>query len=91
MVLRWLVVTDAQPGRHNKKDKKVRPMKFTRATKDLFSLLCPPATVSQMSASEIAKIQLFKDVLEKMLTLDPEKRPSPEELLAHQFFQVDKK
>jgi len=35
----------------------------------------------------VAKIQLFKDVLEKMLTLDPEKRPTPEELLAHQFFQ----
>ena len=78
----------AQPGRHNKKDKKVRPIKFSTPTKDLFSLLCPPATVASMSAQEVAKIQLFKDVLEKMLTLDPEKRPTPEELLAHQFFQA---
>ncbi len=77
----------AQPGRHNKKDKKVRPMKFTSPTKDMFTLLCPPETVAQLSAQEVAKIQLFKDVLEKMLTLDPEKRPTPEELLAHQFFQ----
>ena len=80
----------AQPGRHNKKDKKVRPMKFTSPTRDLFALLCPPETVAQLSAQEVAKIQLFKDLLEKMLTLDPEKRPTPEELLTHQFFQSAK-
>ena len=51
-------------------------------------MLCPADKVKQLSTGEVAKLQLFKDLLEKMLTLDPEKRPSPEDLLAHKFFQV---
>ena len=78
----------AQPGRHDRKDKKVRKHKFTTPTRDLFAMLCPAVKVKQLSTGEVAKLQLFKDLLEKMLTLDPEKRPSPEDLLAHKFFQV---
>lgn len=77
----------AQPTRKSK-DKKIRKMRFDRPTRDLFALLCPPESVRRFTSAQIAKVQLFKDLLEKMLVLDPAKRATPESLLStHPFFQ----
>lgn len=76
----------AQPIKKSK-DKKVRKLKFDTPTRDLFAILCPPESVRRMTASEISLVQLFRDLLVRMLTLDPSKRPVPEDLLGHAFFQ----
>ena len=34
---------------------------------------------------DLRKVQQFKDLLDKMLILDPERRISPKEALAHPF------
>ena len=75
--------------RAKSKDKKIRKLKFDRPTRELFALLCPPENIRKMSHSEIQRVQLFKDLLERMLTLDPAKRPTPADLLGHAFFLGD--
>ena len=50
-----------------------RNIKYTGATKDLFKMLCPDP--AGFDVDELRRIQLLKDVLDKMLTLDPTKRP----------------
>ena len=50
-----------------------RNIKYTGAKKDLFKMLCPDP--AGFDVDELRRIQLLKDVLDKMLTLDPTKRP----------------
>jgi serine/threonine-protein kinase PRP4 len=62
-----------------------RNIKYTGPTKDLMKMLCPEGT-EDFSVDELRRIQLFKDVLEKMLVLDPTKRSAAKDILNHLFF-----
>jgi serine/threonine-protein kinase PRP4 len=57
-------------------------MVIVKPVKDLKSRLAPG---SKASAEEIRLITSFTDLLEKALHLNPEKRLTPKEALAHPF------
>ena len=48
-------------------------------------MLCPDGTEGY-DVDDLRRIQLLKSVLEKMLVLDPTKRPSVKDILLHPFF-----
>jgi serine/threonine-protein kinase PRP4 len=54
-----------------------------KPTRDLKSRLA--ATTKGMSDTEIKELNLFTDLLEKCLALNPEKRCTPNEALKHPF------
>jgi serine/threonine protein kinase len=61
-----------------------RNIKYVGPTKDLFKMLCPDPDVFEVD--ELRRIQLLKDILDKMLVLDPSKRISVKDALNHPFF-----
>lgn len=61
----------------------VRILNFTRPTRDLKQRLM--ANVKGMADAEIKELNLFVDLLDRCLNLNPEKRCTPAEALKHPF------
>lgn len=61
----------------------VKIMNFNKPTRELRSRLL--ATTSQLPESELKELNLFTDLLDKCLNLNPEKRCTPAEALKHPF------
>ena len=61
----------------------VRILNFTRPTRDLKQRLM--ANVKGMADAEIKEMNLFVDLLDRCLNLNPEKRCTPTEALKHPF------
>lgn len=64
---------------------KVVVMSIIRPTRDIMRELQPPNQA--VLPSDAKKLQQFKDLLERMLVLDPLKRASVNHCLAHPFIQ----
>ncbi|GAA6061605.1 hypothetical protein JCM10212_000913 [Sporobolomyces blumeae] len=54
---------------------------------DLRSRLMPPGVARQLKDDDARLLTHFVDLLDKMLHLEPSKRPSPKELLSHPFIR----
>lgn len=54
---------------------------------DLRSRLMPPGVTRKMKDEEVRLLTNFVDLLDKMLSLEPSKRPLPKDLLAHPFIR----
>ncbi|KAI9206391.1 kinase-like domain-containing protein [Polychytrium aggregatum] len=63
----------------------VKKVVITKATRDLRARLLASEDVSKMSEDEHKLVNLFVDFLDKCLNLNPEKRLSVKEALAHPF------
>ncbi|KAL8795503.1 MAG: hypothetical protein Q9195_002092 [Heterodermia aff. obscurata] len=61
----------------------IRTLNFTKPTRDLRTRLMGNAR--GMAELELKELNLFVDLLERCLTLNPEKRCSPNEALKHPF------
>lgn len=61
----------------------VRILNFTKPTRDLKTRLM--ANVKGMADAEFKELNLFVDLLERCLNLNPEKRCTPTEALKHPF------
>lgn len=78
-------------NRHNTKDPlyqfqdKVVLMSMIKPSRDIMRELAPPHQA--VLALDAKKIGQFKDLLERMLMLDPAKRASVNHCLAHPFIQ----
>ncbi len=79
MQTRWYV---EQPADQSDQDV-VRILNFTRPTRDLKQRLM--ANVKGMADAEIKELNLFVDLLDRCLNLNPEKRCTPTEALRHPF------
>ncbi|KAL9100725.1 MAG: hypothetical protein Q9163_003932 [Psora crenata] len=66
----------------------VRTMNFTKPTRDLKARLM--ANVKGMNDSELKELNLFVDLLDRCLNLNPEKRCTPAEALKHPFIMRPK-
>ncbi|CAG4942860.1 unnamed protein product [Colias eurytheme] len=64
---------------------KVVIMSSIKPTRDLLSELAPP--LHRLPAAEAKKVTQLKDLLERMLMMDPTKRASVNHCLAHPFIQ----
>ncbi|KAF8243825.1 kinase-like protein [Wilcoxina mikolae CBS 423.85] len=62
----------------------VRTLNFTKPTRELKSRLLSAATGSE---TELKELNLFVDLLERCLNLNPEKRCTPDEALKHPFIR----
>lgn len=58
-------------------------MNFNKPTRELKSRLL--ASASKMSEAEMKDLNLFIDLLDKCLNMNPEKRCTPSEALKHPF------
>lgn len=98
LVQMWLVenlisdlTRNVRYNRHSSKDSlyqfqdKVLVMSIIRPTRDLMRELAPPTQV--ILPNDAKKLHQFKDLLERMLMLDPAKRASVNHCLAHPFIQ----
>ncbi|BGP53647.1 U4/U6 small nuclear ribonucleoprotein prp4 [Rhodotorula sphaerocarpa] len=59
----------------------------SKPTADLRSRLMPPGVTRRLKEDEARLLANFVDLLEKMLSLEPGRRPSPKELLNHPFIR----
>ena len=64
----------------------VRKVHISKPTRDLRARLMPPASV-KMKDDENKMIVSFIDLLDKCLSLDPSRRITPREALAHPFIR----
>jgi len=62
----------------------VRKVHISKPTRDLRARLMPPASV-KLKDDENKLLMSFIDLLDKCLTLDPARRITPREALAHPF------
>lgn len=58
-----------------------------KAVHDLRARLLPAAMAKQLKEDELKLLTSFVDLLDKMLALEPGKRPTPKELLNHPFIR----
>ena len=66
-----------------------KTLPISRPVKDLRAKLIPSiAEQKGMKEEELKSLQAFVDLLDKMLTLDPQKRISVKDALAHNFFAM---
>lgn len=64
-----------------------KTLPISRPTKDLRAKLIPSiAEQKSIKEEELKSLQSFVDLLDKMLALDPQKRISVKDSLAHSFF-----
>lgn len=64
-----------------------KTLPFSRPTKDLRDKIIPSiAEQKGMKEDEIKSLHAFADLLDKMLSLDPQKRISVRDALGHPFF-----
>lgn len=61
----------------------IRILNFTKPTRDIKTRLM--ANVKGMDDTEIKDLNLFVDLLDRCLNLNPEKRCTPTEALRHPF------
>ncbi|BGP45755.1 U4/U6 small nuclear ribonucleoprotein prp4 [Rhodotorula kratochvilovae] len=54
---------------------------------DLRSRLMPPGLTRKLKEDEVRLLTSFVDLLDKMLSLEPGRRPTPKELLSHPFIR----
>lgn len=66
----------------------IRILNFTKPTRDLKTRLM--SNVKGMNDAEIKEVNLFVDLLERCLNLNPEKRCTPNEALKHPFIMRQK-
>ncbi|KAK4052981.1 U4/U6 small nuclear ribonucleoprotein prp4 [Microbotryomycetes sp. JL221] len=59
----------------------------SRPTHDLRSRLMPTTAMKKLREEEVKLLGQFVDLLDKMLSLDPSKRPTPKEMLNHPFIR----
>ncbi|KAM0753955.1 kinase-like protein [Meredithblackwellia eburnea MCA 4105] len=59
----------------------------SKATHDLRSRLMPTSAMKKLKDDEVKLLGNFVDLLDKMLNLDPTKRPTPKEILNHPFLR----
>ncbi|KAK4048764.1 U4/U6 small nuclear ribonucleoprotein prp4 [Microbotryomycetes sp. JL201] len=59
----------------------------SKATHDLRSRLMPASAMKRLREDEVKVLGQFVDLLDKMLSLDPSKRPTPKEMLNHPFIR----
>ncbi|KAF9239091.1 kinase-like domain-containing protein [Melanogaster broomeanus] len=64
----------------------VRKVHISKASRDLRSRLMPPSSV-KLTDDEMKLLTSFIDLLDKCLTLDPARRITPKEALAHPFIR----
>ncbi|SGY40385.1 BQ5605_C003g02365 [Microbotryum silenes-dioicae] len=58
-----------------------------KAAHDLRSRLMPPSVIKKLKEDEARLLGHFVDLLDKMLSLEPSKRPLPKDLLSHPFIR----
>ena len=68
-------------------NEKIRMIKYTAPQRDLYAML---GGHSGLSEEQQRRINIFKDLLEKMFVLDPTKRISVSNALSHPFFKKEK-
>ncbi|SCV67032.1 BQ2448_5678 [Microbotryum intermedium] len=59
----------------------------SKAAHDLRSRLMPPSVIKKLKEDEARLLGHFVDLLDKMLSLEPSKRPLPRDLLSHPFIR----
>ncbi|SCZ95915.1 BZ3500_MvSof-1268-A1-R1_Chr8-1g09880 [Microbotryum saponariae] len=59
----------------------------SKAAHDLRSRLMPPSVIKKLKEDEARLLGHFVDLLDKMLSLEPSKRPLPKDLLSHPFIR----
>ncbi|KAM0792048.1 hypothetical protein ACM66B_004756 [Microbotryomycetes sp. NB124-2] len=59
----------------------------SKASHDLRSRLMPASAMKRLRDDEVKVLGQFVDLLDKMLSLDPSKRPTPKEMLNHPFIR----
>ena len=64
----------------------VRKVHISKPTRDLRARLMPPSSV-KLSDEEMKFISSFIDLLDRCLSLDPSRRITPREALAHPFIR----
>jgi serine/threonine-protein kinase PRP4 len=64
----------------------VRKVHISKPTRDLRARLMPPSSV-KLSDEETKLMASFIELLDKCLTLDPSRRITPREALAHPFIR----
>jgi len=58
-----------------------------KAVHDVRARLLPTSMAKQLKEDELKLLTNFVDLLDKMLALEPSKRPTPKELLNHPFIR----
>jgi len=64
----------------------VRKVHISKPTRDLRARLMPPSSV-KLNDEEMKLMTSFTELLDKCLTLDPSRRITPREALAHPFIR----